>query len=403
VTNVDPAHPSGGWTFWDPNVGARKQYRCPMPPVNPRIGDTWDDNFVFRLDPEEGVWPGITEVPVTFPTNTFARSIVTPVVDANGVASTRVARTAWTAGAEVNDRRVLTFDDVPLLDDIRVKASLHNRVAAQQGIALRVNNIGGPLTQNMYSVWNDDTLGFAAWWNLGNWKGTDANFAHNEPVNGFVEGLETVFDIFCMKRTANVVAAALEAGRDYRTGESILVFDSFGLGNTSFESATAGISNFAVHAPARQRRQRDVRRVRADDERERHRRDEDARARDVVADGADATATSVGVAARGTFPGGKKVIPHWTEVWLKGTTLRARWWRGRAADTPPGWNDPRYAMVWRDTTPLGPTGTGKVGLIDAHHHLAGQLADWAWVEVTRGERGRKVFTASGWKSLESLA
>jgi hypothetical protein len=57
-------------------------------------------------------------------------------------------------------------------------------------------------------------------------------------------------------------------------------------------------------------------------------------------------------------------------------------------------------MLWSDTTPVGPTGSGKVGLIYAHGHLSGQFSSWGPILVTRAETGWKVRTSGVWRSLQ---
>jgi hypothetical protein len=291
-------------------------------------GDLWLDTFVFNFDPESNAWPAITEVPVTNATNTYTRSIVTPSIDLNSTATTRQARIAWTSGTEVDDRRIHTFDACGTLDDVEVTALLYGRQSPQQGIALRINNIGNTTTQNMYTVWNDAISGIAPFFNVGNWKGIDGSFTHTEPVSDYVELLEDTFDIISMTRASNVVTAVLEPTHDYRVGQTIAVIadttTSFNTTSATFTAvnAASGLVTVTWNQTA-----------------------------------ANESAVAFGRAGRGGFPGGSHVYPHWIKVNLKGTTVRAKFWRQGQAE--PSWADSRSTFVLRDTTPVGPTGSGK--------------------------------------------
>jgi hypothetical protein len=266
-------------------------------------GDVWLDTFKFQYDPNSGAWPNVTAVPVSNATNSYTRSVVNSDVSVNGTATMSVAKIAWTSGGELSDRRIYTLDDVGTLDDIEVTALLYNRSGAQQGLALRLANIGNSTTQNAYTIWNDETSSFASVFNVGYWKGVDGSFTHGGN-NQFFESLESVGTVLTMVRASNVVTATVTHPHPYAVGDIVtvaaLLTSSFS-GTFTLTSVSGDTLQWSQTA-------------------------------------ADATAAVFGAAGSIGLPYGVSgaVYPHWIKARLVGTELRAKVWKSSEAE--PSWS-----------------------------------------------------------------
>lgn len=326
-------------------------------------GHAWLDLFSFVFDPSiSAAWPAVTEVAVSTTANTYTRSIISNAPVLNGTATSKTAKIVLATGSTANDRRIHTFDGVGTLDDIEVFTSLMNRNLAQQGIALRLNNIGGATTQNLYGVWNDATLG-AANIGVGIWKGIDASFVQTVGASSYLETIEATIEVLSMTRATNVVTAVVAHNHQIRNADAITVA---AIATSSFNGTFTVTSVSGDTITWNQT-------------------------------GTNESAGVLGIAGYLGVTGGRYAYPQRWRVRLSGTTLRAKVWRG--IDPEPDWTNSQSVVVWTDATPVGPTGVGKVGFIDALHTSVNANSIWGRTVITRAERGLKIRESGVWRSV----
>jgi hypothetical protein len=341
-------------------VGEKDPVDAGLSPVD---GDVWFDTFEFSVDWTNG-WPSVTEVFVNSSANTYSRTTVqqTDDVHANAIARP-TGRITAASGTFASDRRVLLFGGLPLLDDIAVTAMIFGRgpaiSSAQQGIAMRVVNVGVGADQNMMAVWNDATLGgFPNLWNVEKWKGFTGAYPGSAGgptdlsggVSLFVESLEKSFHVPTASRATNVVTAVIDEPHDIRAGDLLAIKfadTTFNSGNPTVQTVTNQTITWNQTA-------------------------------------ANAGPTSGYVA--NFLP--KNIYPHWIHTRCVGSMLEAKFWRKR--DPRPSWSDPRAVLRVASVTDA-PTGKGGVGLINAHQSFnASEFTDWGPIKVTRAYPGMKL-------------